>query len=146
MIHVPYRGGEQAATDAMAGQIEMVSMGLASASRRRGRQTDGCWRDRAEPASALSRCADHGGIRPARGAHGHLVQPRRAAAYAGGDRGAARSRHRRRSSSEQGFRDGLAKIGCALAYLPHADFAAFIADDVTKWRKLIPAMGIPQID
>ena len=30
IIHVPYRGGEQAATDAMAGQIEMVSMGLAS--------------------------------------------------------------------------------------------------------------------
>ena len=31
LIHVPYRGGGQAATDAMSGQIEMVSMGLASA-------------------------------------------------------------------------------------------------------------------
>src|SRR3954463_9856355 len=29
-IHVPYRGGAQAATDAISGQIEMVSMGLAS--------------------------------------------------------------------------------------------------------------------
>src|SRR4029077_10858412 len=29
-VHVPYRGGAQAATDAIAGQIEMVSMGLAS--------------------------------------------------------------------------------------------------------------------
>src|SRR5262249_18449507 len=29
-VHVPYRGGAQAATDAISGQIEMVSMGLAS--------------------------------------------------------------------------------------------------------------------
>ena len=29
-MHVPYRGGAQAATDAISGQIEMVSMGLAS--------------------------------------------------------------------------------------------------------------------
>src|SRR6185295_14422428 len=29
-VHVPYRGGGQAATDAISGQIEMVSMGLAS--------------------------------------------------------------------------------------------------------------------
>ena len=31
LVHVPYRGGAQAATDAISGQIEMVSMGLASA-------------------------------------------------------------------------------------------------------------------
>ena len=31
LIHVPYRGGAQAAADAISGQIEMVSMGLASA-------------------------------------------------------------------------------------------------------------------
>ena len=31
LVHVPYRGGEQAVSDAIAGQIEMVSMGLASA-------------------------------------------------------------------------------------------------------------------
>jgi len=31
LIHVPYRGGSQAAADAISGQIEMVSMGLASA-------------------------------------------------------------------------------------------------------------------
>src|SRR6476619_7230813 len=29
-VHVPYRGGAQAATDAISGQIEMVSMGLAN--------------------------------------------------------------------------------------------------------------------
>src|SRR5262249_27910139 len=31
LVHVPYRGGGQAASDAVAGQIEMVSLGLASA-------------------------------------------------------------------------------------------------------------------
>jgi tripartite-type tricarboxylate transporter receptor subunit TctC len=31
LVHVPYRGGAQAATDATSGQIELVSMGLASA-------------------------------------------------------------------------------------------------------------------
>src|SRR5271170_7852630 len=31
LIHVPYRGGGQAATDDMAGQIDMVSLGLSSA-------------------------------------------------------------------------------------------------------------------
>src|SRR4029078_9314553 len=30
LVHVPYRGGAQAATDAISGQIDMVSMGLAS--------------------------------------------------------------------------------------------------------------------
>jgi tripartite-type tricarboxylate transporter receptor subunit TctC len=47
---------------------------------------------------------------------------------------------------QQSFRDNLAKIGCAPAYLPHAAFAAFIADDLAKWRQLIPAMGIPPIE
>ncbi len=47
---------------------------------------------------------------------------------------------------EQGFRDKLAKIGCAPAYKSHADFAAYIAADLKKWQKLIPALGIPQIE
>jgi tripartite-type tricarboxylate transporter receptor subunit TctC len=44
------------------------------------------------------------------------------------------------------FRKKLESIGCALAYKPHAEFAAFIADDLKKWQKLIPALGIPLID
>ena len=47
---------------------------------------------------------------------------------------------------QQSFRDNLAKIGCAPTYLPHAAFSAFIADDLAKWRQLIPAMGIPPIE
>ena len=47
---------------------------------------------------------------------------------------------------QQDFRDNLAKIGCAPAYLPHDQFAAYIAADMKKWQKLIPALGIPQIE
>jgi tripartite-type tricarboxylate transporter receptor subunit TctC len=47
---------------------------------------------------------------------------------------------------QQSFRAHLAKIGCAPAYLPRAEFAAFIAGDLKKWQELIPAMGIPLIE
>ncbi len=102
LVHVPYRGGGQAATDAMAGQIDMVSLGLASA-----------------------RVAEGGKL---------LILVERL------DRATAEV------EQQQSFRDNLAKIGCAPAYLPHAAFAAFIADDLKKWRQLIPAMGIPPIE
>jgi hypothetical protein len=31
-------------------------------------------------------------------------------------------------------------------YRPDAAFISFMADDTKKWRELIPAMGIPQVD
>jgi tripartite-type tricarboxylate transporter receptor subunit TctC len=33
-----------------------------------------------------------------------------------------------------------------VAFLPQAEFAAFIAQEGKKWERLIPAMGIPLID
>jgi tripartite-type tricarboxylate transporter receptor subunit TctC len=47
---------------------------------------------------------------------------------------------------EQGFRDNLAKIGCAPSYKSHAEFTAFIADELKRWQSLIPTLGIPQIE
>jgi tripartite-type tricarboxylate transporter receptor subunit TctC len=145
MIHVPYRGGEQEATDAMAGQIEMASMGLAS-----GRVAAG---------GKLRLLAQTGPVRhplypdvPTTAEYGlpevrmdtwfSLVAPPKtpAAIVERLDRATAAI------EQEQGFRDGLARIGCALAYKSHLDFAAFIADEVTKWQKLIPVLGIPQIE
>ena len=145
MIHVPYRGGEQEATDAMAGQIEMASMGLAS-----GRVAAG---------GKLRLLAQTGPVRhplypdvPTTAEYGlpevrmdtwfSLVAPPNTPA-------AIVERLDRATASieqEQGFRDGLARIGCAPAYKSHLDFAAFIADEVTKWQKLIPVLGIPQIE
>jgi tripartite-type tricarboxylate transporter receptor subunit TctC len=67
-VHVPYRGGAQAATDAISGQIEMVSMGLASTRvadsgqlkilRRPDRAgTRCCRRSRPQPKPACRTCA-----------------------------------------------------------------------------------------
>ena len=62
IVHVPYRGGAQAATDAISGQIDMVSMGLASARVAEGGQAAHPGADRAVAASAVPRRADHGRI------------------------------------------------------------------------------------
>jgi tripartite-type tricarboxylate transporter receptor subunit TctC len=145
LIHVPYRGGEQAATDAMSGQIEMVSMGLASA--------------RLAVGGKLRILAQTGPVRhplfpdvPTTAEYGlpdvrmdtwfGLVAPPKtpAAIVARLDRATADL------SADQSFRDNLAKIGCAPAYKPHDEFAAFIAADLKKWQTLIPAMGIPPIE
>ena len=44
------------------------------------------------------------------------------------------------------FQDKLAKLGLAVDFKPDAEFISFMADDTKKWRELIPAMGIPQVD
>src|SRR4029079_6163047 len=44
------------------------------------------------------------------------------------------------------FQDKLSKLGLAVDYKPDAEFISFMADDTKKWRELIPAMGIPQVD
>ena len=95
IVHVPYRGGEQAATDAMAGQIEMVSMGLASARVAQG----GKLRVLAQTGPTrhplfpdVPTTAEYG---LARRAHGYMVRPGRAAEDAGRDRRPARARCRR---------------------------------------------------
>ena len=91
-VHVPYRGGAQAATDAISGQIEMVSMGLAST--------------RVAESGQLKILAQTGPSRHpmlpdvpttaeaglARRAHGHLVRSGRPARHAEGDRRAHQPR------------------------------------------------------
>lgn len=145
MIHVPYRGGEQEAADAMSGQIEMASMGLAS-----GRVAAG---------GKLRLLAQTGPVRhplypdvPTTAEVGlpdvrmdtwfSLVAPPNTPApiVERLDRATAEI------EQQQGFRDNLAKIGCAPAYKSHAEFAAFIADELNKWQKLMPALGIPKIE
>ena len=145
IVHVPYRGGEQAANDAIAGQIEMVSMGLASA--------------RVAEGGRLRILAQTGPVRhplfpdvPTTAEYGlpdvrmdtwfGLVAPPKtpAAVVERLDKATAEV------EQDQSFRDKLAKIGCVPAYKSHADFAAFIAADLAKWQKLIPALGIPQIE
>ena len=144
-VHVPYRGGAQAATDAISGQIEMVSMGLAS-----------------------TRVADSGQLKilAQAGPSRHPMLPEvPTTAEAGmpevrmdtwfglvGPPGMPKeivvriNRELAAIAKELAFQDKLAKLGLAVDYRPDAAFISFMADDTKKWRELIPAMGIPQVD
>ena len=144
-VHVPYRGGAQAATDAISGQIEMVSMGLAS-----------------------TRVADTGQLKilAQAGPSRHPMLPEvPTTAEAGlpdvrmdtwfglvGPPGMPKevvtriNRELAAIVKEPAFQDKLAKLGLAVDYRPDAAFISFMADDTKKWRELIPAMGIPQVD
>jgi tripartite-type tricarboxylate transporter receptor subunit TctC len=145
LIHVPYRGGGQAATDAMAGQIDMVSLGLSSARVAEGGKLlilaqTGPSRHPLFP--DVPTTAEYGLPEVRMDTWFGLIAPPNtpAAIVERLDRATAEV------EQQQSFRDSLAKIGCAPTYLPHAAFAAFIADDLKKWRQLIPAMGIPPIE
>jgi tripartite-type tricarboxylate transporter receptor subunit TctC len=144
-VHVPYRGGAQAATDAISGQIEMVSMGLAS-----------------------TRVAEGGKLRvlAQTGPSRHPMLPEvPTTAEAGlpdvrmdtwfglvGPPGMPRdvieriSRELAVVARQPAFRDKLARLGLAVDFRPGDEFIVFMAEDTKKWRELIPAMGIPQVD
>lgn len=145
LVHVPYRGGAQAATDAISGQIEMVSMGLASARV----AEDGKLRvlaqtgPRRHPLFAdVPTTAEYGlpdvrmetwfGLIAPPGTPDAVVQPLARALEAGLQQASLRQR--------------LFDIGCDAAFKSPAEFAAFIAADRDKWSHLIPAMGIALAD
>jgi len=144
-VHVPYRGGAQAATDAISGQIEMVSMGLAS-----------------------TRVADNGQLRilAQAGPSRHPMLPNVPTTAEAGypdvrmdtwfglagppgmpkDVVARLNKELAEIIKQPVFIDRLNKLGLAVDYKPGAEFVKFLADDTEKWRELIPAMGIPQVD
>jgi tripartite-type tricarboxylate transporter receptor subunit TctC len=145
IVHIPYRGGGPAANDAIAGQIDMVSLGLSSA-----RVGDG-GRLRILAQTGPSRhplfpdvptTAEYGLPDVRMDTWFGLIAPPNtpAAVVERLDRATAEV------EQEQHFKDKLAEIGCAPDYKSHADFAAFIAADRARWQQLIPAMGIPQIE
>jgi tripartite-type tricarboxylate transporter receptor subunit TctC len=145
LIHVPYRGGAQAAADAISGQIEMVSMGLASARVAEG----GKLRILAQtgpsrhpmfadvPTTAESGLPDvrmdtwFGLIAPPNTPDPVVSQIVRAIET---------------GLQQQSFREKLFRIGCDVAWKSPADFTAFMSADRDKWSKLIPAMGISLAD
>lgn len=144
-VHVPYRGGAQAATDAIAGQIEMVSMGLASTRV----ADDGKLKILAQtgpsrhpmlpdvPTTAEAGLPDvrmdtwFGLVGPPGMSHVIVTRINRELAVI---------------VKEPAFQDRLAKLGLAVDYKPGDEFIRFMADDTKRWRELIPAMGIPQVD
>jgi tripartite-type tricarboxylate transporter receptor subunit TctC len=140
-VHTPSRGGAHPATDAVSGQIDMVSMGLASARVAEG----GKLRVLAQtgpsrhplfsdvPTTAEVSLPDvrmdtwFGLIAPPNLPEPIVAQIARAVEAA---------------SQQQSFREKLFKIGCDVAWKSPADFTAFLSVDRDKWAKLIPSMGI----
>jgi tripartite-type tricarboxylate transporter receptor subunit TctC len=145
LVHVPYRGGGQAASDALAGQIEMVSLGLASARVAEG----GALRvlaqagPRRHPMFADVPTTAELGLPEVRmetwfGLIGPPGMPDQVVARLVRESDAV--------VNQPAFREKLFKIGCDVAWMPPKEFSAFMQDDTRKWEKLIPAMGIPSIE
>lgn len=141
LVHVPYRGGAQAATDAISGQIELVSMGLASARVAEGgklrlvAQTG----PRRHPMFADVPTTAELGLPEVRMDtwFGLIAPPSTQETVV---RDLARALEQR--LQRPGLRQKLFDIGCDLAWKPPTEFAAFIAADRDRWSELIPAMGI----
>jgi len=144
-VHVPYRGGAQAATDAISGQIEMVSMGLASTRVAEGGQLKilaqaGPSRHPMLPEVPTTAEAGMPEVRMDTwfGLVGPPGMPKEIVVRINRELAAI--------AKEPAFQDKLAKLGLAVDYRPDAAFISFMADDTKKWREVIPAMGIPQVD
>jgi tripartite-type tricarboxylate transporter receptor subunit TctC len=145
LVHVPYRGGGQAASDAISGQIEMVSLGLASARVAEG----GALRVLAQtgprrhpmfadvPTTAELRMPD---VRMDTW-FGLLAPPDTPEPIV-----ARLVRESDAVVNQPAFREKLFRIGCDAAWMPPSEFSAFMRDDTKKWERLIPAMGIPSIE
>jgi tripartite-type tricarboxylate transporter receptor subunit TctC len=145
LVHVPYRGGGQAASDAISGQIEMVSLGLASARVAEGgvlrvlAQTG----PRRHPMFADVPTTAELGMPDVRMDtwFGLLAPPDTPEPIV-----ARLVRESDAVVNQPAFREKLFKIGCDAAWMPPSEFSAFMRDDTKKWERLIPAMGIPSIE
>ena len=144
LTHVPYKGGGQIAVDAVSGQIEMASLGIASAVQ---------FHDR------LRLLAQTGPIRHPAIADvpttAELSMPEvrmetwfgvMAPANTPQTVVARLTRAMEPIVQQESFKQKLFSMGCAAAWKPPAAFASFIADETKKWARLIPAFGIPQED
>ena len=144
-VHVPYRGGAQAATDAIAGQIEMVSMGLAStrvaeSGQLRVLAQTGPSRHPMLPDVPTTAEVGMPDVRMETwfGLAGPAGMPK--------DIVARINRELAVVVKQPEFQDKLSKLGMAVAYKPDAEFVSFLDSETKRWRELIPAMGIPQVD
>ena len=144
-VHVPYRGGAQAATDAISGQIEMVSMGLASTRVAEGGQLRilaqaGPSRHPMLPDVPTTAEAGLPDVRMETwfGMAGPPGMPKENVARV--------NRELAVIAKQPAFQDKLAKLGMAVDFKPDAEFISFMAGETKRWRELIPAIGIEQVD
>lgn len=144
-VHVPYRGGAQAATDAISGQIDMVSMGLASTRVAEGGKLKilaqtGPSRHPMLPDVPTTTEVGLPDVQMETwfGLAGPPGMPKEIVARL--------DKELAEIAKQPEFRDRLAKLGMAVDFKPAGEFVPFLAEDAKKWRELIPKMGIPQVD
>ena len=144
-VHVPYRGGAQAANDAISGQIEMVSMGLASTRIAEGgklrilAQTG----PRRHPIVPDVPTTAELGLPEVRmdtwfGLVGPPNMPKEIVARI--------NRELAVVVKQPAFQERLTKVGLAVDYRPDAEFKAYLANETKKWGQLLPTLGIPKAD
>jgi tripartite-type tricarboxylate transporter receptor subunit TctC len=145
LVHVPYRGGAQAATDAISGQIDMVSMGLASTRVAANGQLKilaqaGPSRHPMLPDVPTTGEAGYPDVQMNTwfGIAGPPGMPPEVVARLDKEIGAV--------MADPALQAKLAKLGMAVDFKPAGALVSFLAEDTRKWQALIPAMGIPQVD
>ena len=144
LTHIPYKGGGQAAVDTVAGQIEMASLGLASAVQYRNQ---------------LRLLAQAGPMRhptlsdvpatPELGMPDVIMETWFGIMAPAGTPQAIVTRLTRGMEpivQQQAFKEKLFGMGCAASWKSPAAFSSFIAEESRKWARIIPAVGIPQED
>jgi tripartite-type tricarboxylate transporter receptor subunit TctC len=144
MVHVPYKGGGQAITDVVSGQIEMGSLGLASVLSRRGQvrvlaQTGSV---RHPLLADVPTTAELGLPSVKMETWFGLLAPTHSPATAI----ARLARETRPILEQNAFKQKLFGIGCDSAWMPPEVFAVFLAEEEKKWATILPAIGIAPED
>jgi len=144
-VHVPYRGGGPAAQDAIAGQIEGVSMGIASTRIAEGGKLRVIAQagPRRHPILPNVPTTGEAGFTDVQmetwfGLVGPPNLPKEIADRIAGALAEV--------SRQPAYQERLFKLGMAVDYKTGPDLIAFINRNTAKWKELIPAMGIPQVD
>ena len=144
-VHVPYRGGAQAATDAISGQIEMVSMGLAStrvAANGQLRILAQTGPSRHPMLPDVPTTAEVGLPDVRMDTWFGLVGPPNMP----NEIVTRLTRELDVVLKQPALQDKLSKAGLAIDFRPGAQFISFMAGETKRWEQLIPAIGIPQVD
>jgi tripartite-type tricarboxylate transporter receptor subunit TctC len=144
-VHVPYRGGAQAANDAISGQIEMVSMGLASTRIAEGGKLrilaqTGPRRHSIVPDVPTTAELGLPEVRMDTwfGLVGPPSMPKEIVARI--------NRELAVVVKQPAFQEKLTRVGLAVDYRPDAEFKAYLANETKKWQQLLPTLGIPKAD
>ncbi len=144
IVHVPYKGGAQAAVDAVSGQIEMASLGIASSAPRRSqlRLLAQTGPTRHPMLAEVPTTAELGMPEVTMNTWFGIMAPANLPPVIV----ARLERDIEPVTQDPAFKEKLFGIGCDVSWMSHAAFASYIADESRKWARVIPAVGIAQED